>query len=601
MKRTFLLTLLAIMSTFANAQFSGNGTGTSSDPYQITCADELFEVRNALGAYYKLMNDIDLTEWIEENTPSQGWAPIGNSSTPFTGTFDGNSKSIKGLYINRNTDCCGLFGYTNGATISNLTLERPQITGGHYTGGVAGRTNGSITNTTLINPQITGGRFTGGVVGYAIGSIKNTTLINPQITGGDDTGGVAGYACSTTITNTTLINPQITGGSYTGGVAGGLHWNDDISSSVVIKGSIKGGTYVGGILGFISIGSLSVSNNNRTRICLSNNLCSANIAATGDYCGGIVGFCEGYYYNYSSNLYELFKYKIENNAFYGNINGKQYAGGIAGKEYYSYLYNNICGGNINAEDYSYGIAYYDQYGEIDKNVFCGDTIYSKGTNTKRISNKAAVNNYAYTGTKVFSSGKQITVNDGTSNGTSNGIKLLKKQTTYEGLGFDFTNIWAIVNGETFPYFMTQGTPVKATSFTAGSKGVISGTANGSGKVYVIRGSSIYEAPIIDNSWSVQLGKVTDGETVDVCVHYEDKQPSITTTATAMSSSVEPTANTGDANGDGTVDTADVVAIVNSILGKESSSFVQENADVNGDGEVLIDDAVLTVQMILDAQ
>ncbi len=572
MKRTFLLTLLAIMSTFANAQFSGNGTGTSSDPYQITCADELFEVRNALGAYYKLMNDIDLTEWIEENTPSQGWAPIGNSSTPFTGAFDGNSKSIKGLYINRNTDDCGLFGYTSGCSISNLTLEKPQITGGSYTGGVAGRAFGSITNTTLINPQITGVGYTGGVAGCAGGSI----------------------------TNTTLINPQITGGSYIGGVAGHLSYDDGISGSIVIKGSIKGSYYVGGILGYINaVGDSEYKN--ITNICLSNNLCSANITATGKYCGGIAGLCSGYRYYYSSSSYEYYKYKIENNAFYGNINGKQYAGGIAGSEYFSYLYNNICGGNINAEDYSYGIAYYDQYGEIDKNVFCGDTIYSKGTNTMRISNTAAVNNYAYTGTKVFSSGKQITVNDDTSNGTSYGIKLLKKQTTYEGLGFDFTNIWAIVNGETFPYFMTQGAPVKATSFTAGSKGVISGTANGSGKVYVIRGSAIYEAPIIDNSWSVQLGKVTDGETVDVCVHYEDKQPSITTTATAIGSSVEPTANTGDANGDGTVDTADVVSIVNFILGKESSSFIQENADVNGDGEVLIDDAVLTVQMILDAQ
>lgn len=577
MKRTFLLTLLAIMSTFANAQFSGNGTGTSSDPYQITCADELFEVRNALGACYKLMNDIDLTEWIEENTPSQGWAPIGNSSTPFTGAFDGNSKSIKGLYINRNTNNCGLFGYTSGCSISNLTLERPQITGGSYTGGIAGYANGSITNTILINPQITGFGYTGGVAGYVYGRISNATL----------------------------INPQITGSLYIGGVAGKIDYSSAIIGSIIIKGNIKGDTEVGGILGSITADVSFTDGTNLSNTCLTNNICSANITATENYCGGIVGHCNGHYYyksyQYSPSDYSYYKYQIENNAFYGNINGKQYAGGIAGSEHYSNLYNNICGGNINAEDYAYGIAYFDTRGAIDKNVFCGDTIYSKGINTRRISNTAAVNNYAYTGARVFSSGKQITVNDDTSNGTSYGIKLLKKQTTYEGLGFDFTNIWAIVNGETFPYLITQSAPVKATSFTAGSKGVISGTANGSGKVYVIRGSAIYEAPIIDNSWSVQLGKVTDGETVDVCVHYEGKQPSITTTATAMSSSVEPTANTGDANGDGTVDTADVVSIVNFILGKESSSFIQENADVNGDGEVLIDDAVLTVQMILDAQ
>ena len=58
---------------------------------------------------------------------------------------------------------------------------------------------------------------------------------------------------------------------------------------------------------------------------------------------------------------------------------------------------------------------------------------------------------------------------------------------------------------------------------------------------------------------------------------------------------------GDANGDGVVDTADVTAIINYILGKPGASFNKENADVTGDGEILIDDAVQTVQLIMNAQ
>ena len=55
---------------------------------------------------------------------------------------------------------------------------------------------------------------------------------------------------------------------------------------------------------------------------------------------------------------------------------------------------------------------------------------------------------------------------------------------------------------------------------------------------------------------------------------------------------------GDANGDGTVDVADVVAIVNYILEKPGESFVFEAADINRDGTVDVSDVVSTVNIIL---
>lgn len=58
---------------------------------------------------------------------------------------------------------------------------------------------------------------------------------------------------------------------------------------------------------------------------------------------------------------------------------------------------------------------------------------------------------------------------------------------------------------------------------------------------------------------------------------------------------------GDANGDGAVDAADVVSIINYILGKPSSSFNNKNADTNGDGQILVDDAVGTVNLIMSNQ
>ena len=60
------------------------------NPYQVRTAFDLFDVRSNLSAYYKLMNDIDLTEWIAEENPSQGWTPIGTETSPFIGVLFNN-------------------------------------------------------------------------------------------------------------------------------------------------------------------------------------------------------------------------------------------------------------------------------------------------------------------------------------------------------------------------------------------------------------------------------------------------------------------------------------------------------------------------------
>ena len=55
---------------------------------------------------------------------------------------------------------------------------------------------------------------------------------------------------------------------------------------------------------------------------------------------------------------------------------------------------------------------------------------------------------------------------------------------------------------------------------------------------------------------------------------------------------------GDANADGTVDVADVVAIVNQILGSPSDGFNISASDINGDGQIDVEDVVGTVNIIL---
>ena len=94
----------------------------------ITDATGLDNIRLNLAGDYVLGADIDLS-----SVPN--WVPIGDSTTPFTGTLDFSGYSISGLTISRDTtDYVGLFGYCR----FNDALKIPNIKGGTVNGTVAG-------------------------------------------------------------------------------------------------------------------------------------------------------------------------------------------------------------------------------------------------------------------------------------------------------------------------------------------------------------------------------------------------------------------------------------------------------------------------------
>ena len=117
----FVTLLFCSVTIPLSAQFSGSGSGTADDPYRIYNAVQLNQVRNFLNeedVYFSLEADIDMTDWIAENNPVQGWQPIGNSSSAFKGVFNGNGHIISNLWINRpDTDYIGLFGYVSDGNV----------------------------------------------------------------------------------------------------------------------------------------------------------------------------------------------------------------------------------------------------------------------------------------------------------------------------------------------------------------------------------------------------------------------------------------------------------------------------------------------------
>ena len=55
---------------------------------------------------------------------------------------------------------------------------------------------------------------------------------------------------------------------------------------------------------------------------------------------------------------------------------------------------------------------------------------------------------------------------------------------------------------------------------------------------------------------------------------------------------------GDVNGDGDVDIADAVCIVNHVVGKPNTTFIDTAADANSDGDIDIADAVHIVNLVV---
>lgn len=295
------------------AQFSGKGSGTKDDPYLITTANELNQTRNNLEACYKLMRDIDLTEWLSENNPSQGWMPIGAKDNPFKGTFDGNGKTVK-LFINRpNQENVGFMGVVDCATIKNLTVKG-NITGKTAVGGIIGYCDPNYLSSDfeIENCHYVGNVNGGGIVGrisfygstYSLGPIA--TIKNCSFTGKAEAGIV--YRCEMVYIQGCKVNATIESENDAGGIigiissgkysvksTGSKKWFDYFSEvhDCSVSGHIKGKN-AGGIVG------------SSAAINVYNNLVTADVEGTN--AGGILG-----------GAYEYSKVYIDNTSITKNV------------------------------------------------------------------------------------------------------------------------------------------------------------------------------------------------------------------------------------------------------------------------------------------
>jgi len=236
----------------ANGLFGG-GDGTAISPYIVQDAHDLWAVRNDLSAHYVQANNIDLNIFVEGN----GWEPIGQSGTPFTGLYNGNNFEIKNLWCGNITGRVGLFGYVAGGflhniTLSNVILAKPGLDTGALAGYITNTAENAVVNchaTGIINEQKTyaGTSGIGGLIGCTYrGGIKDSSFTGiVRSYGGYHAGGLVGYLNSST--QKCWVNAEIdaentiTVGGFAGYIEGYNHAYNYAITNIISARQIVGG------------------------------------------------------------------------------------------------------------------------------------------------------------------------------------------------------------------------------------------------------------------------------------------------------------------------------------------------------------------------
>ena len=195
------------------------GHGTSSSPYYIDDARQLFATGFCPNAHYKLACDIDLSKF-------KLWQPIGASSQcAFTGTFDGNGKTIKNLNNSytgtalSSNKVYGLFGYVTGqisnVKLSNIKLEvssNHEGSGWIYAGALAAHSSGLISNISASGCSVIIHRdasSNGIIVGHTKGTVQDCNVTSSALFSNGDAGLVIGSAKSARITNNNVSSGSL--------------------------------------------------------------------------------------------------------------------------------------------------------------------------------------------------------------------------------------------------------------------------------------------------------------------------------------------------------------------------------------------------------
>jgi hypothetical protein len=161
--------------------FSGEGSGTELDPYQITSWAQLAEIANDLDKWFILMNDLDsdspgYDDYASESANGgDGWTAIGNwdEGEYFIGVFDGNNKTISDLFIDNTSYYQGLFSAVVSGAVKDIGLVDVNITCDAIVGGLIGKKTASVVGNSYWDTETSEQGESDGGAGLSTAEIKS--------------------------------------------------------------------------------------------------------------------------------------------------------------------------------------------------------------------------------------------------------------------------------------------------------------------------------------------------------------------------------------------------------------------------------------------
>jgi len=244
---------------------------------EIGSKEELLAFRDAwnagklAGGTFKLTANIDIS--------GEDWLPIGTWEFPFNGTFDGNNKTINGLYAN-STDAEHQGLYSNGDTVGFGE------TFGFF--GIVGNGDTVVKDVSFTNVNIN--IYDGKDVGVVIGYVPNLEKFKAANASGEDKfmsvdkwTDESGVGTHTLTLDGITVSGSVTGKAHVSGLVGkkyasGKFVAENCYSYVTIKSS---GDSCGGLFGYLKLTSDSI-----IKGCYN----YGTVTSSGAWTGGIVGY-----------------------------------------------------------------------------------------------------------------------------------------------------------------------------------------------------------------------------------------------------------------------------------------------------------------------
>src|SRR5690554_1457380 len=201
----------------ANGNFGG-GDGSLANPCLVEDVYDLDAIRGDKNMHYAQVADIDMSGF-------GNWIPIGTSSNPFRGTYNGRGYKITNLTCEHSgADYISLFGrYVYKTVFSNIGLVNCRVVGRDYVGSIGSNGDLSTSDTgkdflifknCYSTGDVSGREYVGGITGtLSVGNpdpIMQNCYSSCNVTGFERVGGLVGYCSShSEILNSYALNPFI--------------------------------------------------------------------------------------------------------------------------------------------------------------------------------------------------------------------------------------------------------------------------------------------------------------------------------------------------------------------------------------------------------